>query len=394
MSSKRTRSAIVGVAYSPIVRHADRTIGAITADTCKAAVADAGLTLADIDGLSVYPVAARIGAGDKDGVDFVGAPFLAQALGLRDLNWSSSITNGTVVGSVVNAMHAVASGACKTVLVWRSMHNPPGKYGSFQATEVGGDAQFTVPYGYANNVMHFAFAYSQYMARYGATREHMATYVVNCRKNAAINPNAIHFGKPITREDYMKARMIAEPLSILDCDMPIDACGALVITSAERARDLRRPPAYLVGGVNGGYRYTHSPILELEAFQESGALFAKALWAQTGMGPRDMDFASLYDSFSMQVYPWLESLGFCAEGEAHEFVQGGRIALDGAFPVNPCGGGPGVGRLQGAALIIDAALQIQGRAGERQLQRANLAAVTTGTAVTGAGGVVLSREPL
>jgi acetyl-CoA acetyltransferase len=218
----------------------------------------------------------------------------------------------------------------------------------------------------------------------------MATYLVNCRKNASINPNAAHRGNPITREDYLNARMIADPLSILDCDMPVDGCGAVVVTTAERARDLQQRPVYAMGAASGGFKYRHSLIFDLEGYQESAALLARSIWKSSGLGPKDMDFVNLYDGFSLFIYIYLEAFGFCKEGEAYRFIQDGRIELGGELPLNPSGGAMGMGRLHGTPQLLEAVLQLQGRAGERQLRKAGVTLVNSGGPVTGNGAVVLS----
>ena len=389
----RNKIAIAGVAYSPTVKRSERGLGALAIDACLGAIRDAGLKPEDIDGISNYPNPSRIGAGDKDGVDFVGTKFIAEALRLKNLSWFSSVTSGTMCVSLVEAANAVAAGTCTHALAWRGMANPPGQFGVYRATHAEGDTQFEAPYGLANHVMRFAFAYSQYMARYGATRKNMATYIVNCRRNAAINPNAAHFGKPITREDYMGARMIGEPLSILDCDMPVDGCGAVVVTTAERARDLAQTPVYVAGVASGGFKYNHSLVLDLDSYEESAALLARSLWKNSGLGPADMDFANVYDGFSLFVYIYLEAFGFCKKGEAHRFIQDGRIALEGALPVNPSGGAMGMGRLHGTPQLLEGVLQLQGRAGQRQLKKARTTLVNSGGPATGCGAAVLTLDP-
>jgi acetyl-CoA acetyltransferase len=391
VKENRNKVAIVGVAYSPVAVNSTRSLGALTVEACLAAIEDAGLRVEDIDGISNYPAASRIGGGDQDGIDIVSIKFMAEALKLTNLRWSCSISTGTIGASLVHAAAAVASGACTTALVWRSMYNPPGKFGSYQATHASGESQFAAPYGFANNVMLYAWPYSQYMAEYGATREHMATYVVNSRQNASINPNAIFFGKPIERADYMAARMIAEPYCLLDCDRPIDGCSALIVTTLDRARDLRRPPVHVVGGATGGLKYDHSPIWSLESARKGAAIAANAVWKNTGLGPKDIDFVNIYDGFSFFIYMWLEAFGFCPLGEAFRFIQDGRIALDGELPVNPSGGAIGMGRLHGGPQLIEAVLQIQRRAGERQLAKTDITLAQSG-GPTGNGAVVLSKD--
>ncbi|MGE4240666.1 thiolase C-terminal domain-containing protein [Ramlibacter sp.] len=387
----RNDVALVDVCYSQATRHGNQSLGELALDACRKVIASSGLRVEDIDGICNYPSPSRIGAGSQDGVDFVGVDFISRGLQLTNLRWEASITDGTIAACVVQAMNAIAAGTCETVLVWRGMHHPQGKFGAFTSTHVPGAAQFEAPYGLASYVMNFAFAYSEYMAKYGAKREHLGTYVVNSRLNGSINPDSIFFGKPLTMEQYMAARMIAEPLSLLDCDMPVDCCGAIIVTTAERAKDLCAKPVHIVGGATGGSRLHHSPIITLDAHRQSGQVVANALWKNTGLSAKDMDFANLYDGFAYFIYMWLELLGFCKYGEAFEYIQDGRIALEGAMPLNPSGGAAGMGRLHGTPHLFEAVLQLQGRAGERQLRKANTTVVTTGSPCTHNGVLVLSN---
>lgn len=387
----RKRAAIVGVAYSDVARRSDQTLGQLAVSACRRALDDAGLEPADVDGIANYPVpGGPLDHLPVDGIDIVGVGYIAQALELETLVWSCSVSAGTVTASLVEAVHALAAGTCKYVLVWRAMRNPPGAFGRVRQPRVAGIDQFTAPWGFGHNVIRFAMPYSRYMARYGATREHLATFIVRNRANAADNPDAVFRGQPITSEEYLNARMIAEPLSLLDCDMPVDGAGALVLTTAERARDLRQKPVYVNGSASLGLPPRRSLGLTLEDFMTAGGRLARALWSNAGLDQRDITHAHLYDGFSYFPYLWLESFGFFGEGEAYLALQDETTARDGSLPLNTSGGALGMGRLHGTPQVIEAVLQIQRRAGARQIANPEVALVQTGGAVLHCGALVLS----
>ncbi len=386
----RNKAAVVGVGWSKVSRHADVTLGALTVDALKQAVEDAGLTMDQVDGLSNYPNPSRPGAGSVQGVDLVGVNYVARVLGMKQLRWHAEITQGTVTSALSNASTAVPAGACNYALVWRGMFNPPGHHNVAAAPRAGGDSQFSLPYGLGGPGV-YGMPYSRYMAKYGARREHMATHIVNNRKNASMNPHSVFYGEPISKEDYMDARMIADPMSILDCDMYVDGCAAVVVTTADRARDLRQKPAYIAGFAQS-MRYSSSPIVELDAVRVSERRLAKNLWEPSGYQPQDIDQANVYDGFSPFVYFWLENLGFCGEGEAFEFIQNGRIELGGELPLNTAGGNLGVGRMHGMPHVSEAVQQIQGRCGPRQVKDAEVTIAVVG-APDMAGGLVFCKNP-
>lgn len=392
MSPIRNRVAIAGTGFSRVARHTEESIGKLAIDACLGAVADAGLSIDDVDGLATYPLM-LFGPSSIDGVHFAGVKFVAQSLRLPQLRWSCSVTQGTVCAALVEAVNAVATGTCNHALVWRAMHNPrdPGREYGYRDVPASGMDQFIRPYGQAHTVMNFALPYSRYMGKYGATREHMATFIVNNRHNASLNPEGAFFGRAIGRDDYLGSEMVTDPLCMLDCDMPVDGVGAVLVTTAERARDLRNPPAYVSGVAAGGLDYMHAPTMTLEGYQDAAARTARTLWENSGLGPRDVDVAMVYDGFSYFVYLWLEAFGFCGEGEAFEFVQDGRIAIDGELPVNTSGGALGMGRLHGTPQLVEGVRQIQGRCGPRQVRDVETVLVQAGGPATGNAALILSK---
>jgi acetyl-CoA acetyltransferase len=388
--------AIVGTGFSRVARHSDVPVGALAIEAIRAAVSEAGLGIEDIDGLSVYPSPSRRGAGRTDGVDFVGLDYVAASLDLKNLRWSCSTEpkRGSFVGSIIEAVNALAVGACDCAVVWRAMHNPVGRFGRYTTTQVVGPEQFLAPYGLAVPVAQWAMVYSQYMARYGARRDHMATFIVNNRRNASLNPEGIFYERPVSAEEYLTDRMVADPLSVLDCDMPVDGCGAVVLTRLDRAAHLSQPPVCVVGYGVVGVDPVMAPWYTLEGYQRSAAQLAVSLWASCGLAAGDVDQAHLYDGFSFFTYLLLEAFGFCKPGEAFEFIQNGRIGVGGQLPLNTSGGSLGMGRLHGPPQVIEAVRQLQGRCGERQCQNVEIVLATSGIPMFGGGAIILAREPL
>jgi acetyl-CoA acetyltransferase len=384
---------ISGTGYSRIGRHVDTPCGILAVEAAHAALAEAGLDPEAVDGLANFPQAGHVTAGSTDGIDFASAELMARLLRLPQLRWRGSVQPGDFASSVVAGVHAISSGACETVLVWRAMHNPRDiVYGQVQGRVASGETEFTAPYGFGDAISRFAMPYSRYLAKYGATREHMAAFIINNRTNAANNPDAVFYGRPVTTDEYLSARMIADPFSILDCDMPVDGAGAVVLTTLENAREAAYPAVYVSGSSSLGINLGTTAVVLLEDHEESAAQVAEALWANSGLGPADVDSANLYDGFSYFTYLLLEAFGFCGKGEAFEFIQGDRIRVKGAFPLNTSGGSLGMGRLHGTPQVIESVRQIQGRAEGRQISRANVVLAVTGQPQYSMGALLLTKN--
>lgn len=378
--------AVVGYAHSPIVRRTDVSLGALTLRTVLEAVADAGLTRSDIDGFTtgaLFPSAA--GLETRDGIELVTAGWVAEQLGIqpRWLNGFQGI--GQICGSVALATDAIASGAADYVVVHRAMYNPPVRYNANPMTHAHGANQWTAPHGYWGPPTHMALVYNEYLQRYGATRDHMATVAVSARAAGAKLTWSQWYGKPISREDYLDSRMIAEPMSVLDCDIPVTGVGAFVLTSAERAADLPHKPVYVAGYAQGWTRRQQGPtIWTLDDAERGGREVASILWENCGFGPAEVDVPQVYDAFSPFVYLWLEALGFCGPGEAHQLVQDPSALPGVTFRTG--GGAMGNGRMHGVPQMLECYLQLSQRAGDRQLERAETGLACQ--AAPNAGGVV------
>jgi acetyl-CoA acetyltransferase len=393
-AGNRTQVAIAGYAVSEVTRRSTRPIGAVAVETALAAITDAGLQKDDVDGFTTGAILPSAGGhAAVDGVSIVSATWLAEQLGIRP-RWCSGFQGyGQLSGSVMLAANAVASGAADYVLVHRALANPPGRYHENPMVEAHGAAQWTAPHGLWGPPAQIALPYMEYMQRYGATREEMATVVVELRANGSKRPWSYWHDKPITVEDYMEARIVADPISILDCDIPVDAVAAFILTTAERARDLPNNPVYLGGfGQGSPTAASKSAVWTLDEIMEGGAAAAKGLWESSGLGPGDVDLPQLYDGFSPFIYLWLEVLGYCPVGEAHLFVQNGAIETGKGLPVASGGGAIGNGRLHGLPQMLECYTQLARRAGGNQLD------VNVGLACHSSphyGGVMLySTEPL
>ncbi len=393
MWAGRGKTAVVGVGFSELTRNATRPLGALALDACRAAIADAGLRPEQIDGVCTYPDQPYLGAGSRDGVDQVSAVYVINHLPLAaDIQWYAQISTGMIPSTIVEACNALIAGACNAVLIWRALHQPKGSYGAWRSHTAPGDSQFTAPYGFTSVIQVHAAAYRRYIHRYGATREQMATLVTNSRHNANLNEKAFFYRTPMSREDYLNARMVADPLCLFDCDIPVEGCAALVLTTAERARDLRQPPAYIAGYGQHTARRPVLPVYMLDDYMTCGASTANKMWQRAGLGPGDVRVAELYDGFSPSTYYWLEAAGFCPQGEAARFVQGGRIALSGELPVNTFGGSLSEGRLHGMGHLAEAVYQVTGRAGPRQVPGADVTVAIDGSPLLRGSGVVFTRE--
>ncbi|HYI45154.1 MAG TPA: acetyl-CoA acetyltransferase [Actinomycetota bacterium] len=376
--------AVAGIGESRFGTVPDATALELHAEAAAAAVADAGLTKDDVDGLF------------SCGPDLLHPVVVAEYLGLRP-----SYVDGTQVGGsswelfVHHALAAISSGACSVALLtYGSTARSDLKRGARTANiAIGGrgPAQFESPYGHTVIGRH-AMAATRHMHEFGTTPEQLAEIAVQIRSNAAHNPLA-SFRDPLTVDDVLSSRMVASPLHKFDCCIRTDGGGAIVLVSADRARDLPKPPVYVLGA---GEAVSHETMLGWEDVTESPARWsAERAFGMAGVRPGDIDVLQAYDSFTITVLLTLEALGFCGKGEGGSFVEGGTLTLDGKLPTNTDGGGlssnhPG---MRGVFLIVEAVRQLRGEATGRQVNGARLAAVNgTGGWFSSTGTLVLGVE--
>ncbi|MET8976556.1 OB-fold domain-containing protein [Streptomyces sp. NPDC004539] len=359
----------------------------LTVDACEKAVTDAGLTFDDIDGLATYP-----GAGPFGGFGEGGVTALESALGLRPVWYSGGGETFGPGGSVISAMLAVASGLARHVLcfrtVWESTYAELIKQGKLPAPQQAGFEGWFKPFGAVSPAVMLAMGAQRHMHRYGTTRETLGRIALNQRAGAARNPDAI-YRTPLTMDDYLSARPIATPFGLYDCDVPCDAATAVVVSAADAATDL---PGKAVHIEAVGTQLVERPEWDQASLTHEPQVLGQAahLWTRTDLRPADVDVALLYDGFTFNCLSWIEGLGFCGVGEAHDFLADGKnIALDGVIPLNPHGGQLSHGRTHGMGLLHEAVLQLRGEAGDRQVTGARTAVVSTGGLTP--SGVLLLR---
>jgi acetyl-CoA acetyltransferase len=243
-------------------------------------------------------------------------------------------------------------------------------------------------YGAYSAANWLAMHAQRHMYLYGTTKEQLGALAVNSRRNAAFNARAV-YREPMTMDDYLEARPVSDPFGLLDCDVPIDGSIAIVVSSSDHASDCPNPPVRVeaAGGARGAGGWDQRPDYPKMASIEA----ADELWSKTDLTPADVDIAELYDGFTFLALAWLEALGFCGTGESGPFVDGGtRIALDGDLPLNTYGGQLSAGRMHGYWVLHEACLQLRGEAGERQVDGAEVAAVSVGGGPI-AGCILLTR---
>jgi acetyl-CoA acetyltransferase len=370
------RVVISGVGESAIGRQLDRSGFALTLDAIGAAVADAGLTVDDIDGLSMYPGG---GVANLPGYSAGNLYEIQDALNITT-TWKQGVVEGLSLPFYGAAM-AVATGQARHAVVWRTVKEGSAArgaggrpaYGSTKPT-ADGPLAWLLPVGMLSPVVQIAPFATRYMHEFGVTREQLAWIPVTQRAHAARNPDAV-YTKPMTVPDYLDARMISSPICLFDCDVPCDGATAIVVSAAEAAPDLRKPVRIeaMAGVVDGRPSW--------EQWQDMGRVghaTARAMWNRTSLRPADVDVAELYDGFTIECVWWLEAMGFCGPGEAGAFVDGGtRVSLTGELPLNTWGGQLSGGRLHAAfGHTAEAVRQVRGEAGGRQVPGAQVAAVT------------------
>jgi acetyl-CoA C-acetyltransferase len=353
------KTAVVGVYEHPARFAPDKSMFQIMAESVRGALNDAGLTIKDVDGLCTT------GMG-MSGMGIVGfCDFMNLTPNFVD---STSIGGSSFVAQTAHAAAAINSGLCNTCVI---------VYGSTAASQrvaigtggrgEGGDPcdQYEFPFG-PTTVGAYAMVAQRHMHDYGTKPEQLAEIAVTMRHHASMNPVA-KYRDPITVDDVLSSRVISSPLHLLDCCIISDGGGALVVTSAERARDLKKKPAYILG-VGEAVRHAargQRDFLDIAAAQSGRLAFERA-----GVAHKDIDMAMVYDSFTITVLATLENLGFCKRGEGGAFVTGGRLRYDGDLPLNTDGGGlssnhPG---MRGIFLVIEAVKQLRGECGPRQVK--------------------------
>jgi acetyl-CoA acetyltransferase len=387
MSGLSGRAAIVGIGATEFSKASGRSELRLATEAVRAAIADAGLTPADVDGLVTFT---------QDNNTEIA---VARELGIASLSFFSRISygGGAACATVQQAAMAVATGVANTVVCYRAFNERSGqRFGQVMTglagapTSSGVDAGWSYPMGLSTPAGWVAMVAQRYMHVYGATSEDFGCVAVADRKHAATNPAAFFHGKPITLDEHQASRWIVEPLHLLDCCQESDGGVAIVVTSTERARDLPQRPVSIRGAAQGSgadqYVMTSYYRDGLTGLPEMG-LVADQLWRQAMIAPPDVDVAVLYDHFTPFVLMQLEELGFCPRGEARHFIADGALELGGRLPLNPHGGQLGEAYIHGMNGIAEAVRQVRGSA-VNQVEDVEHVLVTAGTGVPTSGLVL------
>ncbi|MBV1879230.1 MAG: nonspecific lipid-transfer protein [Pseudomonadales bacterium] len=386
------KPVICGIGRTAFSRNSERTTLAQAAEAARTAITDAGMLATDIDGVACFAM------GDS-------APGMAvaHAVGIDDLNWNMELFGGGYFATsvVANAGMAVQTGACDAVLVFRSLNGRSGKrYGradgggtkngsaatSRTAMQVGGERQFAAPHGYMTPPQWLALWCRQHQHRYGSSCEDLGQIAITQRQHAENNPHAVQRGH-IDMQDYLAGRWINEPFRVFDCALEVDGAVAMIVTTEERARDLKQTPVSVVAHAeytgHGGLM-DQWPDYTTMYSEKAGPL----LWQRAGIKPNDVDIACMYDCFTYTVMATMEGFGLCQRGEVGSFFAAGRATYGGEVVVNPHGGLLSEGYIHGLNHTFEAVLQLRNQAEKRQVEGATTALVTAGAGPFG-GGMIL-----
>ena len=383
-------AAIAGIGATEFSKDSGRSELRLAAEAVRAALSDAGLTPADVDGLATFTM------------DSNSEIAVARELGIEELRFLDTVGygGGAACGVVQHAAMAVATGVADVVVCYRALNERSGRrFGRVSPeavaapTSSGVDNGWHYPVGLATPAATIAMSARRYMHCYGATSEDFGAISVADRKHAATNPNAWFYQRPITIAEHQASRWIVEPLRLLDCCQESDGAVAIVVTSAERARDLPHRPAVIAAAAQGSgpSQYTMNSYYDrdIAALPEMGVVGGQ-LWRQSGLRPADIRTAILYDHFTPYVLMQLEELGFCGRGEARHFIANGAIEMGGRLPLNPHGGQLGEAYIHGMNGIAEAVRQVRGTS-VNQIPGDGPVLVTAGTGVP-TSGLILSIQ--
>ncbi len=375
--------AIAGIGRTQFTRQSGRTTGALATEACRLALADAGLTAADVDGIICFQTG-----------DSVTPLEVSYALGQEELAWSPSIYAGgnAVADCVALAGAAIESGICRAALFYRSLNGRSGnRYGTIEgAVQVPGAWQFSAPHGFMVPPQWIAMWASRHQAVYGSTCEDLGQIAITQRAHAVPNEHAVA-RVPITMDDYLAGRWVNEPFRVFDCAYEVDGACAILLVGEEMIADIAPKPVWLVGSSSSqsGTNWVQ--------WDDQTAMYSRTaaprLWNRTGLSPGDIDVALMYDCFTYTVMATMEDFGFCEKGQVGEFFASGRATYGGDVVVNPHGGLLSEGYLHGINHHYEAALQLRGDAGVRQVFDARLALVTAGAGPYGGANIFSAERP-
>jgi acetyl-CoA acetyltransferase len=380
---------ISGVGISEVGVRLTRSPLGLTMDAIKEAIADAGLSFEQIDGVSTYPGKMQQFLGFSP----IGVDEVIEACGLKT-RWHTGAAESTAqLGAIADAAAAVRSGLARHVICFRTVYEAaalarPEEFPPLERRkDVTGNSQWVSPFGAFSAACWTAQFAMRHMKRYGMTREQLAQVAINDHRNAALNPRAI-VKEPLTMEKYMEARMISTPFCLYDCDRFTDASTVVIVSAGDALDEVKATPIRIAASAGSCERYSWDQA-EWAAAYPTG----RDLWKNTDYAVKDLDTIQFYDGFAFQPITWLEGLGICEVGEGHKFIEGGtRIALDGELPMNTGGGQLGWGRLHGFGYAYESVVQLRGQGGARQIKGDPKLAVATSGGGPMAAALLLARD--
>jgi len=385
----REEACIVGVGETDYCRKpgSGRSQLGLQLQAARAAIEEAGLRPAEIDGIMPFP---NLGRAEE----------LAANLGCENLRFAATIHMGGAapVASLEVAAAAVASGMANHVLLpagWNGYSGARARetVASDTASIPGGAIarDYYLPFGFTAPPQWYSVMARRHMHEFGTRSEQLGAIAVAMRKHAQLNPRAVMHGRPMTLEDYMASPMLADPYRFFDCCLETDGAAAVVVTRAERARDLPGKPVTIASGACGQPYPADEITNRRDIFRTGLTIAAPEAFAKAGVAPGDVDFAMIYDCFTFEVLQQLEEVGFCKRGEGGHFVENGRIELGGELPVNTHGGLLSEAHVLGMSHIVEAVRQLRGEATGRQVEGAEIG-VVTGWGDFGDGSIAILRR--
>jgi acetyl-CoA acetyltransferase len=383
MWNLRDKCAIAGIGYTKYSKKSGVTVLELATEACRKACDDAGMSVDEVDGVISYNFG-----------DSVPSMSVATAMGLRNPQYVVEFASGGNAANLITltATAVIDAGLAKNVLCFRAMNGRSGfRLGGGRQLAAHGVTQFTAPYGWITYPQAMAMWCQRHIAKYGTTKEQLGSIAITMREHALGNDRAM-LRKPLTMDDYLNARPIVDPFGLYDICLESDGACAALVTSAARAKDLRKPPVYIMGGAYGGGPNQGEDLFDAIRWPDLSENFtryiADDLWRSAGVGPRDIDVAEIYDCFTYSVVMALEGLGFCRQGEGGVYAASGAIKRTGVLPTNTHGGLLSEAYIHGFNHVIEAVEQLRGESGDRQIPDAHVALTTAGAMTCGSAMVL------
>lgn len=385
----KDRVAIVGIGESAYYKRGQSPYGEfhLMLQAILAAAEDAGIDPKEIDGFASY-------AGDRNEPMRIATALGTPKVGFSNMHWGGGGGGGS--GAVGNAAAAIVAGYSKYVVAYRGLAQ--GQFGRFgqalaaRSPKVTGGNAYQAPFGCMSAGQTLAAMQAQrHMHEFGTQQEHFGAVALASYKHAQTNPRAVMYGRPLTMEDYHASRWVAQPLHLFDCCQETDGAAAVILTTAERARDMKQVPAYMLAAAQGsGFRYGAGAMNRTMVHSNHEAL-AESLWGMAGIGPKDVDVAQFYENFTPLVLMSIEDYGFCEKGEGGPFVAGGRVEWPGGdLPINTSGGNLAEAYTHGFEIITEAVRQVRGTS-TAQVEDAEISFVASGPGVSPLSSLILRR---